>query len=134
MTTVLLIVVTASPLLGLAALLWLTQRAERRRNERYARQIELTDAIHGELGAVAAPMLSRLRGGGWLVSVMLPLDRPATVTAVLAITERVLATTAGGDGTPFQVTIIPRPRDSGAARADARRRSLEPRRPVAALN
>ena len=92
-------------------------------------QIELTDAIHRELGAVAAPTVQRRPGGGWIVSMMLPLERPGTVTAVLSITERVLGAGADGDG-PLQIVLTPRPAD--AAAAIRRRHSIDQRRPVAA--
>ncbi len=48
----------------------------------------LTDAIHWELGAVAAPVVSRRPGGGWRVSMAVPIDRPAVVAALLRVTER----------------------------------------------
>jgi len=105
MRTLLAIAITMTPVMGTAMLLWLAERIRLRREQRYARQIALTDAIHRELGAVAAPMVKRRLGGGWLVGMVVPLDRPALVAEILGVTERALA--AGGD--PFQIVLTPAP-------------------------
>ncbi|MBI2014547.1 MAG: hypothetical protein HYS77_03270, partial [Candidatus Rokubacteria bacterium] len=62
-----------------------------RRRETIARQIAVTDAIHGELGAVVAPVVTRRLGGAWEVRIPVPFDRPALVERVLAIAHRTLA-------------------------------------------
>jgi hypothetical protein len=78
------------------ALLRLADFVSTRREASHARQIALTDAIHRELGAVAAPVVSRRSGGGWLVSMAVPLDRPGTTAAIVRITERMFAPDSGG--------------------------------------
>ena len=105
--TLLAIVVTTIPLLIVVGLLRLADRVQRRRDARLARQIELTDAIHREMGAVAAPMVEKCRGGGWLVRVMVPFDRPAVVAAILQIIGRVFASSDGRDS--LQIVLTPRP-------------------------
>lgn len=55
-----------------------------------ARQIQLTDAIHAELGAAAAPLVSKRTFGPWRVTYTLPLGRNATVDRIVSITYRVL--------------------------------------------
>jgi len=65
------------------SLAW-TTRCERRRGEAQARQVALTDSIHERLGAVAAPVVRRRRGG-WQVTIAVPFERPATTEALLAI-------------------------------------------------
>lgn len=119
MTTLLAIAVTATPLLAIAGLLRLAEWVQRRRDARCARQIELTDAIHRELGAAAAPTLQRRLGGGWLVHMMVPLDRPAVVGAILRITDRVFASGHASD--MFQIVLTPAPPSAatvaGASRA-----------------
>jgi len=126
MTTLLAIAVTATPLLAIAGLLRLVEWVQRRRDARYARQIELTDAIHRELGAAAAPTLQRRLGGGWLIHMMVPLDRPAVVGVILQITDRVFA--SGHDSEMFQIVLTPAPPSAatvaGASRV-ARHRPLE---------
>lgn len=88
MTTCLAVAIPFTILLVVFGLLLAVDRIEQRRNERYAKQIALTDAIHRELGAVAAPTLYRRRGGGWTVSMAVPFDQPSTVAALLRITAR----------------------------------------------
>jgi hypothetical protein len=105
--TLLAIVVATIPLLIVVGLLRLADRVQRGREARLARQIELTDAIHREMGAVAAPMVEKRRGGGWLVRVMVPFDRPAVVAAILQITDRVFASSDGRES--LQVVLTPRP-------------------------
>jgi hypothetical protein len=87
MTTMLAISFAVAPLLGLIALLRIVDRVEQRSQERYERQIILTEAIHRELGAVVAPVLSRRHGGGWIVEMAVPLDRPAAVATILRIVD-----------------------------------------------
>jgi hypothetical protein len=77
------------PFLSVWALIVVADRARRRREECVARQVLLTDAIHRELGAAAAP---EVRGGGsgeWIVSVRLPLQREGLVGAIARITYEV---------------------------------------------
>ena len=116
MTGLLAIAMVVILVLGLIGSLWLAERAQARRDARHARQITLTDAIHRELGAVAAPFVTRRRGE-WLISVRVPLDRPAMVTAILSVTEREFGP-AGGPGVgPYQITLIPAAREPRAATA-----------------
>jgi hypothetical protein len=118
MTTLLAIAIAVTPLLGIVGALWLAKRAEARRDARYARQIALTDAIHRELGAVAAPTVTQ-RGDGWLVDMMVPLDSPATVAAILSVTERAFAAAEGAGTGPLQITLTPAPRGSRVTGAGA---------------
>ena len=97
--------IALTPFLVVLALLRLAESVSVRRDARYARQIALTNAIHRELGAVAAPMVTR-RGGGWLVSMAVPLDRPGTTAAIVRITERMFAPD-GGDADPLRILLTP---------------------------
>ena len=81
-------VFAAIPFLVVSALLRLVERRQDRRDLQRDQQIMLTDAIHWELGAVAAPVVSRRPGGGWRVSMAVPIDQPAVVAALLRVTER----------------------------------------------
>jgi hypothetical protein len=80
------LVVLAVPCLALGALLKFVERREDHRQLRRDRQIALVDAIHFELGAAAAPTVTRRRGGVWRVSMTVPLERPALVAAILRVT------------------------------------------------
>ena len=111
MTRLLAIAIAVTPLVGIVGALWLAKRAEARRDARYARQIALTDTIHRELGAVTAPTVTRRRRG-WLVDMMVPLDSPATVAAILSVTERAFAPADDSGAEPLQITLRPAPRGS----------------------
>lgn len=80
------LVVLAIPFLAVTALLTLAERREDRRQLARDRQIALTDAIHWELGAIAAPTVTRRSRGRWRVSIPVPLERPAMVAAILRVT------------------------------------------------
>jgi hypothetical protein len=72
------------PLLAVVGLLLLTARVQRAREAVIARQVDVTDAIHRELGAVAAPVVRKRAWGRWQVQIAVDFERPALVTAVLA--------------------------------------------------
>ena len=116
------IAIALTPFLVVIALLRLAESVSVRRDARNARQIALTDAIHRELGAVAAPMVSRRPGGGWLVSMAVPLDRPGTTAAIVRITERMFARDGGVD--PLRILLTPaatRPATGASAGSSGRR-------------
>jgi hypothetical protein len=83
-----ILVFLVMPLVVVSAMLKLTERLQDRRDLRRDQQIMLTDAIHWELGAVAAPVVHQRPGGGWRVSMAVPIDRPAVVAALLRVTAR----------------------------------------------
>lgn len=101
------VAVAAIPLVVIVGLLRLMDRLQRRREAQYARQIELTDAIHREMGAVAAPTVERRRGGGWMVSMRVPLDRPAVVAALLGVTDQVFSSSGTRDTLQIVLTSLP---------------------------
>ena len=81
------LVMVAIPFVAVSAVLTIVERLQNRRDSERDRQIMLTDAIHWELGAAAAPVVSRWRGG-WRVLMAVPFDRPAEVAALLHVTQR----------------------------------------------
>jgi hypothetical protein len=81
-------VIVAIPFFVVSALLRLIERLQDRRDLQRDQQIMLTDAIHWELGAVAAPVVHRRPGGGWRVSMVVPIDQPAVVVVLLRVTAR----------------------------------------------
>lgn len=112
-----ILVMLAIPFLAVRALLALAERLEDRRELARYRQIELTDAIHWELGAVAAPVVRRRLSGGWLVSMTVPLDRPALVASILQLTGRHFAASPVAERleivlTPDTSNARPRPAES----------------------
>jgi hypothetical protein len=97
-----LFTVVALPLAGLTGLLLLVGRRERRRDTCVARQVALTDAIHRQLGAVVAPVVTRRLGGGWRVSIAVPFESPMVVARVVAIVHGAMA---HAEPAPFDVVL-----------------------------
>ena len=109
MTTLLTaLVVLAIPCLAVGALLAFAERREDRRALARDRQIALTDAIHWELGAVAAPTVILHPRGGWRVSIAVPLEQPAVVAAILRVTACLFA----AEKTAERLEIVLTPRSS----------------------
>ena len=131
MTLLLAIAVSAAPLAIVAGLLRLTDRLQQRRAAGHARQIELTDAIHREMGAAAAPTVERRRGGRWLVRMMVPLERPAVVAAILQVTDQVFASPDAGD--TLQIVLTPRPASAATVAGGLRSRRHRPVRSAASM-
>lgn len=90
------LVMVAIPFVAVRVLLALVERLQNNRDSQQDRQIMLTDAIHWELGAAAAPFVRRRPGGGWRVFMAVPLDRPAEVAAILRVTQRHFSADAEG--------------------------------------
>jgi len=105
-----IVVIAAVPFVAISALLRLLERLQDRRDLQRDQQIMLTDAIHWELGAVAAPVVTRRPGGGWRVSMAVPIERPAVVAALLRVTARHFA----AEKVAERLEILLRPDTSGA--------------------
>jgi hypothetical protein len=106
MTTVIAaLVLVAIPFVAVSLMVVLAERLQNRRDAGRDRQIMLTDAIHSELGAAAAPVVSRRRGG-WRVSMAVPLDRPAEVAAILGVTQRHFSANENGTE-PLEIVLTP---------------------------
>jgi hypothetical protein len=108
MTTLVALLAAAAPFLGIAAIFWLTGAVRERRRRAIARQIELTDEIHRELGAVAAPFVRERARGRWQVRVAVPLESPARVGAVVRIIQAVFTARDGG-AAALEIVLTPRP-------------------------
>jgi hypothetical protein len=103
-------IVVAAALLPFAAvvgLLWLARVIREKRDADVARQIILTDAIHRELGAVAAPVVRRSWTRGWTVSVRLPLHREETVGIITRITHDLFRRLDRQDPPALRLVLIP---------------------------
>jgi hypothetical protein len=93
------------PFATIIGLLRLADRIAERRNARYARQIELTDAIHREFGAIVAPNVCRRRGGGWLISIAVPLAHRGAIPAILRITDERFGADSRDGRAPYEVVL-----------------------------
>ena len=101
------IMIALIPLLAIWGLLRFARAVERRRDARVARQIALTDAIHRELGAVAAPNVRRTWSGEWVVSMRLALTRETTVGTITRITNDLFRRLDRQDPPRLRVVLIP---------------------------
>ncbi len=124
-TLVAVFVIAAIPFVAVSALLKFAERLQDRRDLQRDQQIMLTDAIHWELGAVAAPFVTRRRGGGWRVSMAVPIDRPDVVTALLRVTARHFAAEKAAER--LEIVLTP-----GAFGARPLPQQLDTSRPTAA--
>ena len=91
------LVVLGVPVAGLVALLKVLDFLQRRRAATVARQIEVTDAIHRQFGAIVAPTVRRARRG-WRV--VLPMD------ARLAEAARIVELAAVTLGPAVEVVVV----------------------------
>jgi hypothetical protein len=89
METVIGLMLAASPVVLTVALLAAADRRQRRVQSEVARQIALTDALHGRLGALVAPVVRR-RGGVWQVSVAVPVGDGRIAGVLLTTVDEML--------------------------------------------
>jgi hypothetical protein len=101
------IMIALIPFLAIWGLLRFVGAVERRRDARVARQIALTDAIHRELGAVAAPNVRRSWSGEWVVSMRLALAREGTVGTITRITNDFFRRLDRQDPPRLRVVLLP---------------------------
>ena len=116
LTGISLLVATMPFAVVFALLAWANDR-ERRRRETLARQIALTDNVHQQLGAVAAPLVRRRRRG-WQVRIAVPFERPAVGEALLVIVRQ---TFSRRDRTALEIVLTRQP-DPRATKPAGRRR------------
>ena len=91
-TLVAFVVLVGLPVAILLLALRLVDVVERRRAEVIARQIEVTDAIHREFGAVVAPIVHRV-GRGWRVTLSMDARHPG-MARMVDLAAQTLAPTA----------------------------------------
>lgn len=104
MMIVMSVLVGLMPIAAVVALFWIAEQRRRRLGARVALQIQVTDAIHRELGAVAAPeVLSRV-GGGWQVRMRVPARRGGLVAPLVRIAETVMQSATVQ---PFEIVLLP---------------------------
>lgn len=82
----------------------LVDALDRRRLSRVAAQVQVTDAIHGALGAIVAPTVAKRRGRTWTVTMRLA---PGDLGAAGHLTE-ITRQALGQGGTPVRIIFVPR--------------------------
>lgn len=126
METLIVLVTVAGPFLGIAGIFWLAGAMRERRRRAIARQIELTDEIHRELGAAAAPFVNARARGRWQVRVAVPLDSPGTVGAVVRIIQAFFNSRGDVGAAGLEIVLTPRAAARWPALADADRHAGRP--------
>lgn len=99
--------VAAVPVVGIIGLLWFSDRLRARREVGRRLQISLTDAVHGALGAVAAPLVTRRPGGGWRIQMRVAPGRSDLAAELVRVTEGVMARAPQASGRPFEIVLHP---------------------------
>lgn len=126
MTTLIVLSAAAGPFLGIAGILWLVGAMRERRRCAIARQIDLTDEIHRELGAAAAPFVRARARGRWQVRVAVPLDCPDTVGALVRIIQAFFTSRDGAGAADLEIVLTPRAAGRWPALTDAGRHLRRP--------
>ena len=101
------IMIALIPFLAVWGLLRIAGAVERRRQGCVSRQIALTDAIHREVGAAAAPEVRRTWRGEWVVSMRLALSRESTVGTITRITGDLFRRLDGREAPRLRVVLLP---------------------------
>jgi|KBSSwiStaDraftv2_1062776.scaffolds.fasta_scaffold723720_1 hypothetical protein len=100
------LLVAAVPVVGIIGLLWLSERLRARREVGRRLQISVTDAVHGALGAVAAPVVTRRPGGGWRIQMRVPPGRSDLAAELVRVTEGVMERAAPAWGRPYEIVLL----------------------------
>ena len=108
MTTVFTGLIVLLPAAFVLALLVLSDRFQRRAEATIARQIEVTNAIDRELGAVVAPVVRHRLDGRWQVLIPVELDNAHTVTQVVRAARGVFDAREAARPGRFEIVLSPR--------------------------
>jgi len=76
-----------------------------RRQEAIRRQIALTEAIDGELGAVVSPVVKKPLWGPWQIQIAVPFSRPAAVGRILAVAHEVFSAADGTNQGRYRIVL-----------------------------
>ena len=104
MMILLTLLVGLAPIAAVVGLFWIMGQRQRRLAERIMLQVRVTDAIHAELGAVAAPEVTRRPDGGWRVQMRVPAGRPGLVGPLVDLAELAMR---AAPPRPFEIVLLP---------------------------
>ena len=79
--------------------------SRKRRVAAIERQMALTDALNGQLGAIVSPVVTKPLSGPWEVQIVVPLSRLAAVGRILAIVNAVLSGVGRIRERPYRVVL-----------------------------
>jgi hypothetical protein len=100
--------------------------SRKRRQTTIARQIALTDALDGRLGAIVAPLVKKPLWGPWEVEIAVPFSAFATVGRIVAIVDEVLSDEEGMRDASHRVVLRAKPGSFRETRKSRARRSATP--------
>ncbi len=79
--------------------------SRKRRQRAIERQISLTDALDGQLGAIVAPVVKKPVFGTWEIQIAVPLHRSATVARILSVVDEVFPDVEGAGSPPYRIFL-----------------------------
>jgi len=79
--------------------------SRKRRETATERQIALTDALDGQLGAIVSPVVTKPLSGPWEIQIAVPLSRLAAVGRIVAIVNAVLLGVKGMHERSYRVVL-----------------------------
>ena len=132
--SVMLLSVAAFLLLGFALVggpMLLVDWSRKRWQTVIERQIALTDALDGKLGAIVAPVVTRPFFGPWEIRIAVPLLRSAALARILSVVDSVFCDRSGRS---YRIVLSAKQGSPGEARVGRVRPSAKPwaRNPVTA--
>jgi hypothetical protein len=80
----------------------------KRRQKAIERQIALTDAIDGRLGAIVSPVVKKPLWGPWQIQIAVPFSRPAAVGRILAVAHEVLSVADRMNPGRYEIVLTPK--------------------------
>ena len=83
--------------------------SRRRQREAIERQIALTDALDGRLGATVAPVVKKPLFGPWAIRIAVPFRDSATVARILPVVDEVFQDAGGTGSCPYRLFLGPMP-------------------------
>jgi hypothetical protein len=89
--------------------MYLVDWSRKRRQQEIARQIALTDALDGQLGAIVSPVVRKPIFGPWEIRIAVPLHRSATVARILSIVDEEFPDVQGAGSPPYRILLTARP-------------------------
>jgi len=95
----------------------------RRRQAAIERQIALTDAIDGQVGAIVSPVVTRPLFGPWEIRIAVPFHRAATVARILSVVDEVFQDVEGAALRPYRIFLtatVDTPRETRPSRLTTR--------------
>ena len=87
----------------------LVDYARKRRHAAAERQIALTDALDGRLGAVVAPVVTKRRLGPWEIRLAVPRNGSAATAEMLSVVDDLFSDVAGKDASTYRIVLSAKP-------------------------